>query len=262
MTKRSAGILAAALGGLLLLGASTACGSSDDSDTPSATATQSPEPSSLTDLDRYHYVATLTLEGSKADGAVNNVSVTTEGDYERPDRHAFTYTTLLPGATTKQSAIVIGDQLWIRNGEDPWSQATPDDPQAARLLSVSFSPINPGFLGGEEFRQARESVQRLPGILEFVNELRAYHYIVGPEGMQYFQDFLVQEPETLDLQNQRWDVWLAQEGAWPVRIKTTGTVTNDIPILQELEFKAPTKWTLSIDISRPNDPAVTVQAPE
>jgi hypothetical protein len=157
---------------------------------------------------------------------------------------------------------VVGEQVWFRNGQDPWTAAAPGDAQAERLLSVTFSPINPGFLGGEEFRQARESVQRLQGILEFVNEVRAYHYIVGPEGLQYFQDFLVQEPVTLELQDQRWDVWLAQDGAWPVRIETTGIVLNDIPILQQLDFKAPTTWTLRIDVSRPNDPAIAVEPPQ
>jgi len=253
---------AAVLGGLLLVALLLAgCGEGEVENLPEATPTASPEPSSLTDLERYHYTATLSLKGSKPDGSPNEVSVTTEGDYEKPDRHSFTYTTQLPGAATRQSAVVIGEQMWFRNGDDPWTLAMPDDPQAERLLSVTFSPINPGFLGGEEFRQARDSVQRLPGILEFVNELRAYHYIVGPEGMEYFQDFLVTEPVTLDLQDQRWDVWLAQDGAWPVRIQTTGTVRNDIPILQQLDFKAPTEWTLRIDISRPNDPALTVQAP-
>jgi hypothetical protein len=261
--RRSLSIVAASLGGLLLLGLLSACsGGSGGSKTPEATATASPEPSSLTDLDRFHYIATLSLHGSKPDGSANDVAVTTEGDFQKPDRHAFTYTTQLPGAATKQSAVVIGDKIWIRNGDDPWHQATPDDPQAERLLGVTFSPINPGFLGGPEFREARDSVRRLPATLEFVNELRAYHYVVGPEGMQYFQQFLVQDPVTLDLQDMKWDVWLAQDGAWPVRLQATGTVKNDLPILQQLDLKAPTDWALRIDISRPNDPAISVEAPQ
>lgn len=246
----------------MLLGVLSACGGeSSGSSTPEATATASPEPSSLTDLDRYHYVTTLSLHGSKADGSANDVAVTTEGDFQKPNRHAFTYTTQVPGAATKQSAIVIGDKIWIRNGDDPWHEATPGDPQASRLLGVTFSPINPGFLGGPEFRQARDSVRRLAATLEFVNELRAYHYVVGPEGMDYFQQFLVQEPITLDLQDMHWDVWLAEDGGWPVRLQATGTVRNDLAILQQLDLKAPTDWKLRIDISRPNDPALSVQAP-
>jgi hypothetical protein len=260
VNKRSLALGAAAVGGVLLLGLLSACGSGG-STTPEATATASPEPSSLTDLDRYHYVTTLSLRGSKPDGSASDVSVTTEGDFQSPDRHAFTYTTLLPGAATRQSVIAIGDQIWIRNGEDPWHETTPADPQAERLLGVTFSPINPGFLGGPEFRQTRDSVRRLPSTLEFVNELRAYHYVVGQAGMDYFQKFLVREPITLDLQDMHWDVWLAEDGAWPVRLQVTGTVNNDLPILQELDLAAPTDWLLRIDISRPNDSTINVQAP-
>lgn len=255
-------MMAAAVGGLLVLALLSACGGSDEPETPAATATASPEPSALTDLDRYHYVTTLLLHGNRPDGGTNDISVTTEGDYQAPDKHSFTYTTQLPGAAVKVSAVVIGERIWLRNGNDPWTQTSLDDPQALRLLSVTFSPINPGFLGGPSFRQARASVQRLPSTLEFVNELRAYHYAVGAAGAQYFQQLLVQEPDVLGLQNMKWDVWLAQEGAWPIRLQATGTVMNDIPILQQLDLAPPTEWTLRIDISRPNDPALSVEAPQ
>jgi hypothetical protein len=253
-------MLAAAVGGLLLIVAS-GCGGGSDYREPAATPTPSPEPSALTDLDRFHYVATLALQGSQADGSANNVTITTEGDYQSPDRHAFTYTTQLQGGDVRQAAVVIGEKLWLRVGDDPWHEATPSDPQAERLLDAAFSPIRPGFLGGPEFRQARESVRRLPGNLEFVNELRAYHYQVGPEGIQYFQEFLVNDPLLLNVQNMHWDVWLAEQGAWPVRLAAAGTVNNNLPILQQLDLGAPTDWTLRIDISRPNDPTISVQPP-
>ena len=262
VNRRPVGLVAAVLGGLVLLGLLSACGGSGGPKAPEATATASPEPSSLTDLDRYHYVTTLSLHGSRPDGSATDVTVTTEGDFQSPDRHAFTYTTQLPGAATQQSVVFIGDQIWVRNGQDPWRESTPDDPQTERLLGVSFSPINPGFLGGPEFRKTRDSVRRLPATLEFVNELRAYHYVVGQAGADYFQQFLVEEPITLDLQDMHCDVWLAEDGAWPVRLQVTGTVNNDLPILQELGLAAPTNWLLRIDISRPNDPALSVQAPE
>ncbi len=254
--------MAAVAGGLLLILGAACGGATRNSGPPAATPSPSPEPSSLTDLELYHYVATLELRGSKADGSANSVVVTTEGDYQAPDRHAFSYTTELLGTAVRESAVLIGDKLWLRTGDDPWRQATPGDPQATELFAVAFSPIKPGFLGGPEFRAARDSVRRLPGTLEFVNDLRAYHYQVGPEGVEYFQSFLTQDPLALGLQDLHWDIWLAQDGAWPVRLLATGRVTGDLPILQELELAAPTDWTLRIDISRPNDPAISVQAPQ
>jgi hypothetical protein len=252
---------AAFVGGLLLLGAlSAACGSGGE-DEPGATATLTPEPSALIELGRYHYVTTLWLRGTNSDGSTNDVVVTTEGDYQAPDRHSFTYTTQIPGAAVKISAVVIGDKIWLRNGNDPWKETSPEDPQVLRLLGVTFSPINPGFLGGASFRQAREAVQRLPNTLEFVNEVRAYHYSVGAAGARYFDQLLAQDPGALQLEDMKWDAWLAQEGSWPVRLQATGTVTNDMPILEDLNLSPPTGWTLRVDISRPNDPTVSVQAP-
>jgi hypothetical protein len=255
-------MMAALLGGLLLLGVIAGCGGSDEPGVADVTATVSPEPSALVELDRYHYSATLLVTGRRPDGAANNFGVTTEGDFQAPDRHSFTYTTQIAGATVRLSAVVIGERIWLRNGDDPWQETSPNDPEALRLLGVTFSPINAGFLGGPSFRQARAAVQRLPSTLEFANEVRAYHYAVGAAGAQYFDQLLVPEPDTLQLQNMSWDVWLAQEGAWPVRLQATGTVTNDIPILQDLDLVPPTDWTLLVNVSRPNDPELSVQAPQ
>jgi hypothetical protein len=256
--------VAAVTGGLLVIALAAGCSSGGTKyagPTP-GTPSPTPEPSSLTDLDRYHYIATLELHGSKADGSANAVTVTTEGDYQSPDRHAFTYTRQLSGTSVRQSAVVIGDNIWLRTGEDAWREATPTDPQATNLLAVAFSPIKPGFLGGPEFRSARDSIRRLPGTLEFVNDLRAYHYEVGPEGLAYFQSFLAQDQLLQQAQDLHWDVWLAKDGAWPVRLLASGSVRANLPVFQELDLNAPTNWTLRIDISRPNDPALSVQEPQ
>jgi len=255
-------MLAAVTGGLLLmLLAGCSSGRTKYSAPTPGTPSATPEPSSLTDLDRYHYVATLDLQGSKADGSLNSITITTEGDYQSPDRHAFTYTTQLQGTAVRESAVVIGDKVWLRSGDEPWRAATPTDPQATNLLAVAFSPIRPGFLGGPDFRAARDSVRRLPSTLEFINDLRADHYQVGSEGIEYFQSFLASDQVLQLAQDLHWDVWLAREGAWPVRLLATGMVRTDLPVFQALDLKAPTSWTLRIDVSRPNDPALSVDPP-
>ena len=139
LDRRCIGSVAAVTGGLLLFLLLSGCGgrTSYSSPTP-GTPAPSPEPSSLTDLDRYHYVARLELHASKADGRANDIAITTEGDYQSPDRHAFTYTTQLSGSAVRQSAVVIGDKIWLRRGEDAWREATQADPQAVNLLAVAF----------------------------------------------------------------------------------------------------------------------------
>lgn len=253
--------VAAALVGGLLLTAAWACGGDGPLLlAPGPLATSTAEAAGVLDLERFHYVASLTLREQRREGS--NLVVSTEGDFQSPDRHAFTYTRQLRGVTARESAVVIGDQVWLRDGDgQPWREAALVDPQATNLFAVAFSPIRPGFLGGPEFRQAREAVRRLPSALEFVNEVRAHHYQVGAEGEQYFRSFLADEQLLQQVRDLRWDLWLAQEGAWPVRLLASGTVTGELQILQDLGLTAPATWELRIDVSRPNDPALAVVAP-
>jgi hypothetical protein len=249
---------AAFAGGLLLFGAAACGGRSAARPTPTVTAI-APQ-SALLDLARFHYVAALTLRSGSGDSA-KQVVISTEGDFQAPDRHAFTYRTELPGVTLTQSAVVIGDRVWLRSGDAAWQQTTPTGTQAQQLLATAFSPIRPDFLGGPDFRNARASVQRLPATLEFVNDVRSYHYQVGAEGEQYFRSFLASDQLVQAVQDLHWDIWLAEEGAWPVRLLASGTVTSDLQILKDLDLAPPTSWELRIDISRPNDPTLVVQAP-
>jgi hypothetical protein len=243
---------------LLIVLASCSGGGGDvELSTPEPT----PEASALLDLDRFHYVATLELHGADVDEAPDDVIITTEGDFQAPDRHSFSYTTQLSGATIRESAVVIGGRVWLRAGDSAWREATPEDPQAQELFATAFSPIRPGFLGGADFRRVRDTVRRLPSTLEFVNEIRANHYQVGQEAIEYLEAFLSDEALLTDAQHLRWDVWLAEEGVWPVRLVASGTVTSDLGILQQLNLKPPSDWLLRIDITRPNDPALSVQAP-
>jgi hypothetical protein len=248
------------MGGLLLL-LLAACGGERGTRLELPTPVPTGQGSSLLDLERFHYLASLTLKGNGPDGAPIEVAVSTEGDFQSPDRHAFTYSTRLQGAAFTESAVVIGDKIWLRHGSDPWREATLADVQTQQLFATAFSPIRPDFLGGPEWRNVRETVRRLPATPEFVNEVRADHYQVGPEGAQYLASFLAQQDIFQQVQDLHWDLWLAEDGDWPVRLLASGTVTSDLAILQELGLSAPATWELRIDISRPNDPKLVVTAP-
>jgi hypothetical protein len=251
---------AACTGGLLLL-LLAACGGAGGPRLELPTPVPTGQESSLLDLERFHYLASLTLTGNGPDGAPVPIVVSTEGDFQSPDHHAFTYSTQLQGAAFSESAVVIGDKIWLRHGADPWQEGTLADVQTQQLLATAFSPIRPNFLGGPEWRSVRETVRRLPAAPEFVNDVRADHYQVGPEGAQYLASFLAQQDIFQQVQDLHWDIWLAEDGDWPVRLLAAGTVTSDLAILQELGLSVPVKWELRIDISRPNDPNLVVTAP-
>jgi hypothetical protein len=85
---------------------------------------------------------------------------------------------------------------------------------------------------------------------------------VGLAGREFFETFLVPRELLQSVEDLSWDLWLAAEGAWPVRLLLSATVIDTITLLEELDLKAPVHWELRIDISRPNDPTLSVVAPE
>jgi hypothetical protein len=251
------------MGGLVLTSALFACGGSTSKPeavkiTPGPTVVAT---TSLLDLQRYHYVASLTLSGAGPDSKPAQVAVSTEGDFQSPDRHAFTYKTQIQGVNVSQSAVVIGDKIWVRQGTAAWQAASPADAQTQTLLATAFSPIRPNFLGGGDWPRVLDAVRRLPSTSEFVNDIRTLHYQVGPEGEQFIRSFLADQQLFQQVQDLHWDLWLAEDGDWPVRLDARGTVTADLQIIHDLGLKTPTTWELRIDISRPNDPKVSVTAP-
>lgn len=258
-------VATALLTGLLLLGA---CGEgAGDVELRAITPLQTETPVRETPgvgalpLESFAYEASLTLREGGGEDALE-LFVTTQGIYVGPDKHAFTYRTELGGGEAEQRLVIIGQEAWYRSGDGAWQATTPEDPRVVGLLEVAFSAVRPDFLGGPEFERVRANVLGLPSTEEFVNAIRAYHYEVGPEGRDYLAQLQVGEEGLRSAKDLKWDIWLARDGSWPVRLQATGTVAVDITILQTLELEAPTQWTIRIDVFRPNDPELRIVEPE
>ena len=258
--RRAAVYVCVALAAVLLLG----CGG-DSAEPTSAVkavvATPTVESGGPLPLERYHYAASLTLLTQKAGGEASKITVSTQGDVQSEERHALRYTIKRGDGTVRRDVVVISDDVWIREGGSGWRSTTMDDADVAALLAVAYSPARPGFLGGEQFRLVRESVAQLTPIEEPVNDVPALRYRVGSEGAEFFQTFIANEPVLADTEDLEWDLWLAEDGAWPVRLRASGSVTAGFDILEELEIEAPATWELRIDISRPDDPTLRVNPP-
>ena len=262
---RSSHRAAAVAGGLLLALLLAGCQSSAaPAPTPTPTAlppTPTAELSALP-LVRFHYVASLTLRETGVDAGGDEVVISTEGNFESPDRHAFIHIIDLGEDTVIRSAVIIGEDAWLQADGEPWRATTRNDTELADLLAVAFTATRPQFLGGPEFRLVQESVRRLPSTEELVNGVATNHYQVGQAGREFVETFLVPEELVGNLADLAWDLWLAEEGAWPVRLLASTTVINPVDVLQELDLEAPVYWELRIDISRPNDPELSVMPPK
>lgn len=266
-------IAAALAGGLLVvalfaIACSDASSDSAASDPPAAlserAAAATPSPAvtkvSAVPLQRYRYTVTLSLEEARRDGG--DVVITTEGRYQADDRHAFTYTVRIDGETiAEQRAVLIGGRAWLQDGDKAWRELRRAAPQVADLLNVAFSPVRPDFLGGPAFEQLQQNVQGLPSTEQAINGVPANGYTVGPDGQAFFETFVAQKQLPAAVDEIQWRVWLAKDGAWPVRLRAATTIVKDIGVLEELDLKAPTRWELRVDISHPNDPAVAVRPP-
>jgi hypothetical protein len=257
------GKLAAVTGGLVVIALLAACsddGYGTDPTEMAPAATGTPESASALPLDRFHYAATLTLREQQPVDA-NEVVISTEGDYQSPDRSSFTHTIRTKKDTFARSAVVVGETAWLRLADGPWQEKARSDEQVESLVSAAFSPLRPSFLGGPSFEDAKESARRLTPQSESVNGVPANHYQVGAAGREFIQTFLSDEQLVQRVQDLTWDLWLAEDGAWPVRLVATGGVTTGHPALDQLDLQAPIRWELRIEISRPNDPALVVAPP-
>ncbi len=212
-------------------------------------------------LERFHYVASLTVSGAASGGDQNELLVSTEGDFQWPDRHSFSYTTQLGDGVMTEKVVIVGEKAWYQRADEGWRETTPDDAVVATLLDTAYSPVQPQFLGGAEFDRVRVNVLNLPSTQEFINAVRADHYQVDAEGLEFMQSFLGGRQALYDVDDLAWDLWLATDGAWPVRLLMSGTVVDEVEFLEQLGLSAPTTWELRIDVSRPNDPALSITAP-
>jgi len=259
------GAAAAFVGGLALTFVLIGCGGEGEAEPgPTATLmppTPTPEGASALPLDRFHYVASLTLRPANPKKGLDTVAVSTNGDFQAPDRHSFTYTTRFGDATVDRSLIVIDERAWLREGRKQWRDAALDDPAVAGLQRVAFNTTQPGFLGGPEYQQMRDSLRRLPSTDETVNGVPSEHYRVTAKGREFFETFLSGGQLAEGVDNLRWDLWLAKDGGWPVRLRASGTVKVAMRVLEELRLLEPVSLELRIDISRPGDPTLVIRPP-
>ena len=213
--------------------------------TPSPTPTLSPTPSPTGDggpptafLETFHAALDMSMEVEGLE-----MDLATEGDFEAPASCSCDISASMAGIPLlEEHVIVIGNNAWVDTG-DGWRETTTSDLEVAEALSMC--PACPSF-----WEECALEPPPGPGEHETKNNVPAIHY-TGAESCETFLG-LVWIPEELPIET--CDLWLAEDGYWPVCLEmelsqTPGEVYewSSIPI--------------SIDITRVNDPTIQVNAP-
>lgn len=123
--------------------ATSESGDDDDDVTPRAQSTRSSVPGpALHAFDSFHYTVEI---GFSVDGEDGGIGVNIEGDYVSPDSHSYEQTFSFGGITGSESAIIIGDDAWSREGQSDWEESS------LSLLDTDLTSADPEFFSDPEF---------------------------------------------------------------------------------------------------------------
>ena len=185
----------------------------------------------------------FTLEG-KTDDETELLAVDLEGAFVAPDRNRTRVSARVNELELEEESITIGDQTWVKIG-DGWVEGE---------AQFEFDELSPASLleelGPEQLRLLKPSRETVNGVKSLrysigrgdIDALRTLGAILG--GDEDFEEL----PEEFDI-----NLWLAEDGGWPVRITMTARgAIEDEDI--NLDF--------SLDVTDADDPDIEIEPPE
>jgi hypothetical protein len=245
-------VRALAVGALSLSILLSACGGGEEQTAKEAAETptsggQAIPIASLAELKSFRYSITMHieipgLEDELLPGLADFLSdVEIRGASVAPDKSEMQM--VLGKAGKTMGAVVIGDKTWFSSGEE-WTE-TPNGALDVSLLSpdtVSSSVINQeAFAGTEPAKEAISGVDTL-------------HYTATQSGLGSLADLLgVAEPENDVPVETKTDLWLTEDGGYPVRvvIDARGTDAEGREVSVQLE----------LNVTDLNDPGIEIEPP-
>jgi len=221
--------------------------------TPEATAGPSAGVSPSDTLDSFRFSSTMSVE---LDGGL---VLTSEGEFEAPDRLGCTISGSLDGAAVgKDELVVIGDDAWLDSGEG-FDAYSADDADVVQDLSLC--PGSATFWEGFDFLQEPGALRGQPDTMNGVDSTR---YSLG-EAVETLKSigFLPTELEGMTINT--FDVWVAEDGGWPVALDMD--ITADAEAAAETfglplgEAGQQAQITMRVDITDVNATDIHVEEP-
>lgn len=238
---------------LMLLAASlfAACGGGDEEEEaatdkmPEAAAEVTlPPAEAFAKLESYRIDLRFTLEGA-ADEGMGLLAVDLEGAFVAPDRSQVRVSARLDELELEEESITIGDRTWVKIDES-WvegeAQFELEDLSPASLLAE----LNP------------EQLRLLKPSKETVNGVKSLRYSIGRGDIDALRSLgaLLGDDEALEDLPEEFniDLWLAEDGGWPVRVTMTARGAIDEGDEISLDF--------SLDVTDVNDLDIEIEPPE
>ena len=164
-----------------------------------------------------------------------------EGAVIAPDRSSMVMTI---GGHEFGSFVQIGSQQWMKvAGLTDWTEEAASDESGFLFSPMDFCETAEEDLSSE--------LSGLEGEEETVNGIETVHYHLDQADLTFFQEFL---GGTEDLPNEfNMDVWLAEDGEWPVRMSFEASGEDDEG--QSLSFE------IFIDFKDFNDSSIKIEPP-
>ena len=164
-----------------------------------------------------------------------------EGAVIAPDRSSMEMTV---GGHEFGSFVQIGSQQWMKvAGLTDWTEEP-----ASEDSEFLFSPMDFCETAEEDLSSA---LSGLEGENETVNGIETVHYHLDQADLTFFQEFLGGTEDLPDEFNM--DVWLAEDGDWPVRMIFAASGEDDDG--QSLSFE------ISIEFKDFNDSSIKIEPP-
>ena len=194
-------------------------------------------------LESYRVNMRLTMEGTTAEGP-GALALNLEGAFVAPDRSQTHLNARVGDTELEEESISVGGQTWVKTG-DNWVEGEPQ---------LQLSDFSPGSLleelGPDQLRVLKPSKETINGVdtLRYsidqadIETLRSLGALLGQDGS------LENLPEEFNV-----DLWLAEDGGWPVRVTMTARGVMDNGNEMSLDF--------SMDVTDVNDPGIKIEPP-
>jgi hypothetical protein len=218
--------------------------------TPGPTSTSTAIVTPTDALDSFAYVFETSMEA----GGELIMSFTATGQFEAPDSMSCSLSGQVGGLQVSADQLVVtGEGAWIDSGGG-FVPVSKDSPELAEDLGACAG--SPTFWEGLDLPPDVP-----PGVPETVNGVPASRYSLAGV-LEVPASFGVMPPEMEGMTINAFDVWVAEDGGWLVRL--VADVSMNLEASPEdvgIQTGQPVRMVMQLDITDPNSPNIHIEPP-